>query len=213
MKKFFCLLALTLTLLFTLSTVSFADETELDTLVATLHRGIIPLDRVENFEDLLSYMQIVDNSEDRILTSKLETFFAYISYYYYEPLTVDEIFERFKEKNTHIDINDMDSTYKALFSSLDRFSYYLTPDEAYDFFNPTSAKGIGIRMAWREKSGEEKEGIYVEEVSSGSPAEKAGITVGDRIVGFNSQNVDGLGFQALVALNTMLPDEQKTLSV
>lgn len=212
MKKFFCLILVLLSLSLVISTTAVAED-DLGELVETLHQGIIPLEVVESYEDLLSFMQIVDESEERLLTSKLETFFTYISYYYYESLTHQEIFERFKAQNDKIDINNMDETYKALFKCLDRFSYYLTPEEAHKFFNPTEARGIGIKMVWHDETEDSVEGIYVEEVALGSPASKAGILVGDRIVSYDSQSVEGLGFQALVALSAGITDEDETLSL
>ncbi len=181
--------------------------------LVSLHKGIIPITDDMTYEDFLDYMMIIDNSDARTYSSKFETFVSLIEYYYYGKLTQEDIFSRFASSVESVDINDMEPTYKALFSVLDKFSYYLTPDEAKSFFTPTASKGAGVMMTWHEAEGDLPSGIYVDEVANGSPAEMAGIKVGDRIVGFNDHDLRGLGFQTLGIYISLIPDEEETLTI
>ena len=166
-----------------------------------LHRGIIKVDEGMTPEDLYGYMQIVDNSDGRFYTQKLFYLFDLILYNYHSPFTVDTLFGAFVDRVDYIDINNMDETYSALLSMLDRFSYYLTPQEAEAFFNPTDSRGVGISTTWQDKSEEYPEnGMYVNMVAVGSSAEKAGVKKGDRLVKINGIEVGGLGFHGVSAV-------------
>lgn len=189
------------------------EEAKKQALIDSLVKGIVPITPELTYEEFLSYLNIIDESDGKHLTAKFETFVRYIQYYHYSGRTVEEIFELFKEKIDSVDINDMDTAYKALLSAMDRFSYYLTPDEAADFFNPTSSKGIGIMMIWKDAEGNLPAGVYVEEVAVGSTAEAAGILPGDRILEFNGQDVRGLGFDALTVYSQAVESDAQTLSV
>ncbi|MBE6651674.1 MAG: PDZ domain-containing protein [Ruminococcaceae bacterium] len=188
-------------------------EDEYKALMESLVKGIVPLTPSTTYDDFISYLSIIDESDNKMLTSKFETFVYLIEYYHYGNLSRDEIFEKFKSETESVDINDMDTAYKTLFSVLDKFSYYLTPAEAEQFFSPNSAKGIGIKMLWKDSDDGASPGIYVDEVAKASPAEEAGIAVGDRIVEFNGTNVRGLGFEALAVYNSMVPQDMETLTV
>lgn len=188
-------------------------DPERKALLESLHRGIIPVADDMTREEFFSYLDIIDDSEDKMHSAKLELFFELIGYYYYENMSPDRLFSLFAKQVDEVDINNMEETYKALFSCLDRFSYYLTPSEATSFFNPTSNKGIGIKMVWRDAEGNEPAGIYVDEVAKGSPAELGGIRVGDRIVEFDGKDMRGLGFQTLSVYNALVPTNAETLEI
>ncbi len=197
----------------TQSTETVESEAERKALIESLHKGIIPVTPDMTYDEFKSYMNIIDESEGKLETAKFETFLYVIEYYYYGKISAAEAFANFAATVDGVDINNMDETYKALFATLDKFSYYLNAEEAKAFFSPNSSKGIGIKMIWKDADGTKPSGIYVDEVAIGSPAQQAGIAVGDRIVEFNSNNVRGLGFDALGAYNSLVAPEAETLTV
>lgn len=221
MKRFLTL-ALILTMLSGFASTALANgllispapqKSEEQQLLESLHKGIIPITPDMTYDDFLVFMSIVDNSQDRLYTAKFETFVALIEYYHYGGLTADEIFSGFAQRVTQVDINNMEQAYVALFASLDKFSYYLNDRQSESFFAPTSSKGIGIKMIWRDASDTAVAGIYVDEVADGSPAQSAGIAVGDRIVGFDGYDLDGLGFEALSTYLALIDTQAPTLQV
>ncbi|MBQ7897059.1 MAG: peptidoglycan-binding protein [Clostridia bacterium] len=175
----------------------YRDLTELE----RLHRGVIKVYDGMTPEDLYSYMQIVDNSDGRFYTQKLFYLFDLILYNHYSSFTAETLFGAFVDEVDYIDINNMDETYAVLLGMLDRFSYYLTPEQSEAFFNPTDSRGVGISTVWQDKSDEYPEnGMYVNMVAVDSSAEKAGIKKGDRLVKINDVYVDGLGFYGVSAV-------------
>ena len=225
MKRFLIMISLLLAIL---TLTAFAEETvtapdgllispapdaERRALLESLHKGIIPVTPDMTYDEFMGYMEVVDNSDERILTAKFDTFLRIIEAYYYGNMTAAEVFSRFTSKVDSVDINNMDEAYSTLFSMMDRFSYYLKPGEAEHFFNPTASKGIGIKMIWRDATDTSPAGIYVDEVANNSTAEAAGIAVGDRIVGFNGVDMQGLGFEALGVYSTSVPEDAETLTI
>lgn len=189
------------------------EELEREALLESLVKGIVPVKEGLSLEDFISYLSIIDESDNKLITSKFNTLVQVIAHYHYGNKTADQVFELFTKTVDSVDINNMDETYKKLFSMMDKFSYYLTPEEAEEFFSPASARGIGIRMVWKDAEEGIEAGIYVDEVAAGSPAEDAGIAAGDRIVEFNGNNMRGLGFEALNVYNSMVPEDAETLTV
>lgn len=193
--------------------ISPAPDEDRKALIESLHKGIIPITPDMTYDEFMSYMEVVDNSDNKILTAKFDTFLRVIEAYFYGNMTATEIFSRFTTKVDSVDINNMDEAYSTLFSMMDRFSYYLKPGEAESFFNPTASKGIGIKMIWRDAKDDAPAGIYVDEVADGSTAATAGIMIGDRIVEFNGVDMRGLGFEALAVYSTSVPADAETLTV
>ncbi len=97
----------------------------------------------------------------------------------------------------HVVVENKDGVYKAVFKGviqgLDRYSRYLSPDEA----NRNRASrdgygGIGITV-------ESSDGDYiVRQVLTGTPAEKAGLKSRDVITGIDGKPVHGLPFNELL---------------
>ncbi len=170
-------------------------EAERQALLESLSKGIIPVEPGMSYDDFLSYMKIIDNSEGKADTAQFNYVISLISAYYYENLTMEQVFARFTDSVDGVDINDMEGTYKALFSTLDKFSYFLNPEESEDLFAPTKANGIGIKMV--ENS--DAEGIYIVDIAKGSSAEKGGMQIGDRVVKYNGYDLRGLSMAALSA--------------
>lgn len=169
--------------------------------IERLHKGLIRMDETMTPETLYSYMQIIDESENRIKTQKLFYFLDLILYTHYGTHSVDSLFQDFIDAVDYIDINNMDATYMALFNMLDKFSFYLPPEQAEAFFNPSDSKGVGIKTMWQDKNETyQKNGMYVHMVAVGSSAEKAGIKKDDRLVAINGIDVSGLGFYGVSAV-------------
>lgn len=82
----------------------------------------------------------------------------------------------------------------------DRFSYYMTADEYKTYSNEMKGEkiGIGVIAVFDEEAGN----IYVAEVSSGSPAAKAGLQKGDRIVSIDEEAVTPYNYEDLIAKMT-----------
>ncbi|MDP4094132.1 MAG: S41 family peptidase [Bacillota bacterium] len=77
---------------------------------------------------------------------------------------------------------------KGVFGTMDPYTVFYTPDEAKAFLNDIGGtiQGIGVVIS--------KEGDYitVDKVIPGSPAERAGITTGDRIVKVDGKSILGI---------------------
>ena len=86
----------------------------------------------------------------------------------------------------------------AVYSLDDRWSYYMTPAEYADYRNSTQNQfaGIGVSVTIDEESG----GMLVKGIYRNSPAEKAGILVGEVIVEIDSDNLSGMTLDEMRAL-------------
>jgi carboxyl-terminal processing protease len=76
----------------------------------------------------------------------------------------------------------------AVASLGDRFSHYLTPAEFHGFDEPASFTGIGVEVNPVAHNG----GLEVVSVFDSSPAQRAGLRSGDRIVAVNGRSLLGL---------------------
>ncbi|HIK46040.1 MAG TPA: S41 family peptidase [Leptolyngbyaceae cyanobacterium M65_K2018_010] len=92
------------------------------------------------------------------------------------------------------DYSSREAAYGALRTALrqlnDPYTRFLSPTEYADLTDQTSGEvsGIGVRLQRDNQSG----AVTVVEVSAGSPAAQAGITVGDRILLVDSQSTERL---------------------
>ncbi|NLZ51978.1 MAG: PDZ domain-containing protein [Thermoanaerobacteraceae bacterium] len=109
----------------------------------------------------------------------------------------DEIYfllqmENFLKTNYVNDINDLEllrGAIKGMVEALnDPYSEYYTPSEFKDFTESTSGSfgGIGVVITLKDKH------ITAVSVLSGSPAEKAGIKPGDRLIEIDGNDITGL---------------------
>ena len=120
MKRFLIMISLLLAIL---TLTAFAEETvtapdgllispspdaERRALLESLHKGIIPVTPDMTYDEFMGYMEVVDNSDERILTAKFDTFLHIIEAYYYGNMTAAEVFSRFTSKVDSVDINNMD---------------------------------------------------------------------------------------------------------
>ena len=103
---------------------------------------------------------------------------------------INSIVELIKSKYAgEVDNNELlEGALKGIFRSMDPYTGFYTQDEAEQFFGDVegSYEGIGISM---EKKAD---AIVVSKVFSGSPAEKAGLIQGDRIIAIDMKSIIGV---------------------
>ena len=83
-----------------------------------------------------------------------------------------------------------DSAAAALVSATgDRWSYYMTPEqyEAYQMYSANEYAGIGVTL----QAGANTNGLLIVAVASQSPADKAGLKVGESITDVDGESVSG----------------------
>jgi len=89
----------------------------------------------------------------------------------------------------------MDGALRGMLSGLDRYSHYYGADEVADLDRETSGEFLGIGVVFRP--GESGRILFA---YPGSPADRAGLRVGDRIVSAAGREVDGLNARELQSL-------------
>ncbi len=92
------------------------------------------------------------------------------------------------QENYYEKISD-DEFYDVLFKAvnenlLDPYSAYMNPDEFEEYQTEATGQWSGIGITFLVKDGEGNDCLQVANVSGNSPAERAGIKVGENIVGF-----------------------------
>ena len=83
-----------------------------------------------------------------------------------------------------IDIEkETESSIQAMLSTLDPHSSFFTPEEFRKLYEDQSSRfyGIGVSIL-QHGSGERSNGVYVQAIVPGTPAEKAGLKYGDRFI-------------------------------
>lgn len=99
------------------------------------------------------------------------------------------------------EINDENLLYGAIqgytFASGDRYMQYMSAEESKQFIdgNYGSKKGIGVRVSINLV----EDTIYVYQVFKDSPAEKAGVLVGDYITSVDGTSIEELGAENAIA--------------
>lgn len=92
----------------------------------------------------------------------------------------------------------------------DRWSYYMTAED-YEIIMTRRANnyvGVGVTVNY-----EREEGLQVQAVASGGPAEEAGVVVGDIIIAVDGVSIAGDGRETAVDLITGEVDTQVTLTL
>jgi carboxyl-terminal processing protease len=103
------------------------------------------------------------------------------------------------------------ASISGLVASLgDRFSHYLTPSEYREFNSPPHFTGIGVAVAPEAVVGR---GLQIARVFDSSPAQRAGLKVGDAIVAVGSRALKGLSQEAATALIKGLPGTDVVLEI
>lgn len=98
----------------------------------------------------------------------------------------------YKELNTfYVDTIDADKSIKtaiyAMLNDIDPYTQYISEEEQEDFFVISTGEygGIGSMITQRE------DGVYISEPYEGSPAAKAGLRAGDKIIKIDSLCTEG----------------------
>jgi carboxyl-terminal processing protease len=100
------------------------------------------------------------------------------------------------------------SSISGLIASLgDRFSHYLTPSQYREFNSPPHFTGIGVQVAPKAS------GLLITRVFDTTPASRAGLKVGDLIVGVGPRKLAGVSAEAATALIKGLPGTDVQLRV
>jgi carboxyl-terminal processing protease len=89
----------------------------------------------------------------------------------------------------------------------DRFSHYLTPAEYREFNTPPHFTGIGVAV------GPGHRGLLIAHVFDSSPAQRAGLKVGELIVGVNGRKLQGMSADRATALIKGLPGTDVELEI
>lgn len=107
---------------------------------------------------------------------------------------MDMIKEKYKGEITEAQL--MEGALKGMFGTMDAYTEYFTPTEATTFFDEVGGKyeGIGVMVSKEENA------LLVSKVFHSSPAEKAGIIQGDRIVTVGGKSVSSISFEEAVSL-------------
>lgn len=102
-----------------------------------------------------------------------------------------------------IDKGDKNAVTEALIDSYitvigDPYSVYRSPEENVEYDQNLSGSfgGIGVTVEYDHQ----KKTVMVSAVNIGSPAETAGISVGDYIVGVDGKSIDEIGYDKMVSL-------------
>jgi len=100
------------------------------------------------------------------------------------------IIDMIKEKyGGEINIKDLlEGAMRGMLDSLDPYTLYYTPEEYEAFYSDVGGNYTGIGVTMMEQDGF----IVVVKVFSSSPAEKAGIFVGDKIVSVDGKSIIGV---------------------
>lgn len=83
-----------------------------------------------------------------------------------------------------------DASSAAMITALgDKWSYYMTPEEyqSYQMYSANEYAGIGVTIQLDDKT----KGFRITSVTAQSPAEKAGLSVGDNITAVDGESVTG----------------------
>lgn len=92
-----------------------------------------------------------------------------------------------------------DAAANAMIGALgDRWSYYIPADEfaAYQDQMKNSYVGVGITI----RQLEDRSGLHVEEIASGSPAQEAGVLAGDVVVAVDGTSIAGLDISEIKSM-------------
>lgn len=92
----------------------------------------------------------------------------------------------------------MEGVLKGIFSSMDKYTEFYTKEEAESFFNTIDGEYSGVGMGFDEIDG----WFIVREIYKDSPAQKAGICVGDRLIEVDGQSLEGKSSSEAVDLIT-----------
>lgn len=119
---------------------------------------------------------------------------------------------RLAENEYNYELSDQDlleGTVKGIFSSMDDYTEFFSQDEATEFLQSIDGSyvGIGVVLAQSESY------IVVTKVFASSPAERAGIQSGDKIVTVDNEDVIGASIDEVTGLIKGQCNTQVTLGI
>lgn len=160
--------------------------------------------------EFLDGLDWLDTSKSKTQSKKFTKMVEIISQNYFYGITSEELFEavaggcllRLPQKN-------IDYIYSLMFRKLDEFSYYVPPVFNSVFEDPHyTGYGVVIYDTKRNKYSSVGEGLYIEEVYSGSPAAEAGLQPHDKLIAVNGIKVENLTLSALTTLLSCFGDSE-----
>ncbi len=106
---------------------------------------------------------------------------------------IDLIKQKYNGKITDDEL--LQGALKGMFDTLDQYSAYYTPEEFDDFYGSLegAVEGVGISIEVIDKN------FIINKVFANSPAKKAGVLSGDRIVQVNGESVQGKELDEVVS--------------
>ena len=121
---------------------------------------------------------------------------------------IDELEDRFYKK---VDRDALEkASLKGIVKALgDKFSHYLTPEEAKLLEQTTTGQFSGVGMSVDEH----KKGLVVQKVFKGTPAEREGVKKGDLITNVDGKPLAGKSARVATALIKGKPGSEVTLTV
>ena len=117
-------------------------------------------------------------AQDEAYKQKLDEIIALLDQYYVDDYSTEKLGDYLAEA--------------ALASTGDKWSYYISAEEydAYQEGNANAYVGIGVTI---QLTNEDDEGFTIVSISHNSPAEAAGLQIGDMIVGVEGENAVEMG--------------------
>lgn len=117
-------------------------------------------------------------AQDEAYKQKLDEIIALLDQYYVDDYSTEKLGDYLAEA--------------ALASTGDKWSYYISAEEydAYQEGNANAYVGIGVTI---QLTNEDDEGFTIVSVTHNSPAEAAGLQIGDMIVGVEGENAVEMG--------------------
>lgn len=171
------------------------------TLAAGVELRQSPITSDTTADEFLSSLDWLDNASNT-QTTKFKQVVGTISNSYYFGITQDELISKvLSGELVRLPRNNIDYIYTLIFSALDRFSYYVPPMFSSVWDDPHyRGYGIVIYDTAKSKYTDIESGLYIEEVYVDSPAEKAGILPGDKIIYVNGIKVENLPLNSVSTL-------------
>ena len=122
--------------------------------------------------------------------------------------TIDEIYYRDVDRDRLVD----ESIEGAVASLRDQFSHYFDPQTYRRFEHSTNPSFSGIGVTVRP-SGEDAGGLVIQSVISDTPAQRAGLRRGDRIVAVDGRSLAGRPSSYAIGLIKGPPGTEVTLTI
>ncbi len=131
----------------------------------------------------------------------------HISQYYKFDITKEELYEKALRAAITEHPEVIESVMRAMLDDLDAYSGYLTEEELLAYAGDLSSTFVGIGVTIEELDG------YIKVIApiKNSPAEKAGIITGDRIISVNGESIVGKGIEYTQSL--ILGEEGSSVDV